>query len=105
MICQQRMYVRDLFVYSRSIRQRKWRPNWRVSQILSGTSDHNCRLITVPKTQLRLYDWGQYYEKMLYDNAQLARVYLHAWQITKEPFFNQIVVETLDFVGREMTHS
>src|SRR5512145_2869562 len=36
MICQQRMYVRDLFVYSRSIRQRKWRPNWRISQILSG---------------------------------------------------------------------
>lgn len=25
--------------------------------------------------------------KMLYDNAQLARVYLHAWQVTGEPFF------------------
>jgi len=46
-----------------------------------------------------------HFEKMLYDNAQLARAYLHAWQITKEPFFKQIVVETLDFVAREMTHS
>jgi uncharacterized protein YyaL (SSP411 family) len=45
-----------------------------------------------------------HFEKMLYDNAQLARVYLHAWQITKEPFFKQIVIETLDFVTREMTH-
>ena len=45
-----------------------------------------------------------HFEKMLYDNAQLARVYLHAWQITREPFFKQIVIETLDFVAREMTH-
>src|SRR5688572_28076099 len=45
-----------------------------------------------------------HFEKMLYDNAQLARAYLHAWQITKDPFFKQIVVETLDFIEREMTH-
>ena len=45
-----------------------------------------------------------HFEKMLYDNAQLARVYLHAWQITKDPHFKQIAVETLEFVGREMTH-
>ena len=45
-----------------------------------------------------------HFEKMLYDNAQLVRAYLHAWQITKEPHFKQIVLETLDFVGREMTH-
>jgi uncharacterized protein YyaL (SSP411 family) len=45
-----------------------------------------------------------HFEKMLYDNAQLARAYLHAWQITQEPHFRQIVVETLDFVAREMTH-
>ncbi|MGZ9225026.1 MAG: thioredoxin domain-containing protein, partial [Anaerolineales bacterium] len=32
-----------------------------------------------------------HFEKMLYDNAQLARAYLHAWQITKDPFFKQIV--------------
>lgn len=45
-----------------------------------------------------------HFEKMLYDNAQLARAYLHAWQITREPYFKQVVVETLDFVAREMTH-
>ena len=45
-----------------------------------------------------------HFEKMLYDNAQLARAYLHAWQITKDPYFKQIVTETLDFVAREMTH-
>jgi uncharacterized protein len=45
-----------------------------------------------------------HFEKMLYDNAQLARAYLHTWQITKDPFFKQIVVETLDFIEREMTH-
>ena len=45
-----------------------------------------------------------HFEKMLYDNAQLALVYLHAWQITHEPFFKRIVIETLDFVTREMTH-
>ena len=41
---------------------------------------------------------------MLYDNAQLALAYLHAWQITHEPFFKRIVIETLDFVACEMTH-
>ena len=56
------------------------------------------------KTQLRLYDWVHHYEKMLYDNAQLARAYLHAYQITNDPFFKRIVVETLDFIAREMTH-
>jgi uncharacterized protein YyaL (SSP411 family) len=45
-----------------------------------------------------------HFEKMLYDNAQLARAYLHAWQITQDPHFKQIVIETLDFVAREMTH-
>ncbi len=45
-----------------------------------------------------------HFEKMLYDNAQLTRAYLHAWQITHAPFFKQIVVETIDFIAREMTH-
>ena len=45
-----------------------------------------------------------HFEKMLYDNALLARTYLHAWQITREPFYKRIVQETLDFVAREMTH-
>jgi uncharacterized protein YyaL (SSP411 family) len=45
-----------------------------------------------------------HFEKMLYDNAQLARAYLHAWQITEDPQFKQVVIETLDFIAREMTH-
>jgi uncharacterized protein YyaL (SSP411 family) len=42
------------------------------------------------------------FEKMLYDNAQLARVYLHAWQLTGHAFFGTIAQETLDYVAREM---
>lgn len=45
-----------------------------------------------------------HFEKMLYDNALLVRAYLHAWQVTGDPFFRQIVTETLDFIEREMTH-
>ncbi|MEP6894836.1 MAG: thioredoxin domain-containing protein, partial [Chloroflexota bacterium] len=45
-----------------------------------------------------------HFEKMLYDNALLARTYLHAYQITGDPFFKQVVIETLDFIAREMTH-
>ncbi|MBI5944680.1 MAG: thioredoxin domain-containing protein [Chloroflexi bacterium] len=41
---------------------------------------------------------------MLNDNALLVRAYLHAWQVTKEPAFKQVVEETLNFVMREMTH-
>ena len=44
-----------------------------------------------------------HFEKMLYDNAQLARVYLHAWQITGNSLFRAVVEETLDYVLREMT--
>lgn len=45
-----------------------------------------------------------HFEKMLYDNALLARVYLHAWQVTGKPLYRRIVEETLDFVAREMRH-
>jgi len=45
-----------------------------------------------------------HFEKMLYDNAQLARVYLHAWQVTGNGFYRRIVEETLDYVLREMRH-
>jgi uncharacterized protein YyaL (SSP411 family) len=39
---------------------------------------------------------------MLYDNSQLARVYLHAWQVTGKEFFRTITEEILDYVVREM---
>jgi uncharacterized protein YyaL (SSP411 family) len=41
---------------------------------------------------------------MLYDNAQLARVYLHAWQVTGNEFFRTITEEILDYVVREVTY-
>jgi len=45
-----------------------------------------------------------HFEKMLYDNSQLARVYLHAWQVTGNEFFRTISEEILDYVVGEMTH-
>jgi uncharacterized protein YyaL (SSP411 family) len=42
-----------------------------------------------------------HFEKMLYDNAQLARVYLH-WQVAGDAFYCAIAEETLDYVIREM---
>ena len=44
-----------------------------------------------------------HFEKMLYDNAQLLRTYLHAWQVTGRPLFKRVVEETIDYVLREMT--
>ena len=44
-----------------------------------------------------------HFEKMLYDNALLARLYLHAWQVTGNPLYRRITEETLDYVLREMT--
>ena len=44
-----------------------------------------------------------HFEKMLYDNALLARLYLHAWQVTGKALYQRITEETLDYVLREMT--
>jgi uncharacterized protein YyaL (SSP411 family) len=40
---------------------------------------------------------------MLYDNALLTRLYLHAFQATGNEFFRRVVEETLGYVKREMT--
>jgi uncharacterized protein YyaL (SSP411 family) len=45
-----------------------------------------------------------HFEKMLYDNALLARAYLHAWQLTGKADYRRVVEETLDFCLREMAH-
>ncbi|MCG8670454.1 MAG: DUF255 domain-containing protein, partial [Pseudomonadales bacterium] len=39
-----------------------------------------------------------HFEKMLYDNALLARLYLDAWKLTGEPFYRRVTEETLDYV-------
>jgi uncharacterized protein YyaL (SSP411 family) len=44
-----------------------------------------------------------HFEKMLYDQSQLALLYLQAWQATGDPEYRRIVEETLDYVIREMT--
>jgi uncharacterized protein len=44
-----------------------------------------------------------HFEKMLYDNALLSRVYLHAFLLTGKPLHRKIAEETLDYVLREIT--
>jgi uncharacterized protein YyaL (SSP411 family) len=44
-----------------------------------------------------------HFEKMLYDNAQLAEVYAQAFAATKNPLYRRVVQETLAFVTRELT--
>ena len=46
-----------------------------------------------------------HFEKMLYDQAQLAISYLEAFQITHDPFYAKIARSTLDYVLRDMTAS
>jgi uncharacterized protein YyaL (SSP411 family) len=49
-------------------------------------------------------DWHiPHFEKMLYDNAQLVSLYSHAWQLTKDPSYKEVVCKTLDFIRCEMT--
>jgi len=45
-----------------------------------------------------------HFEKMLYDNAQLAVNYLEAYQITHEGDLKQVAEETLHYIQRDMTH-
>jgi uncharacterized protein YyaL (SSP411 family) len=43
-----------------------------------------------------------HFEKMLYDNALLSSVYLHAWVVTGQDRYRRIVEETLDYLVREL---
>ena len=43
-----------------------------------------------------------HFEKMLYDNAQLVRLYLDGWRLTRTVRFRQVVEETLEYIRREM---
>jgi hypothetical protein len=44
-----------------------------------------------------------HFEKMLYDNALLARTYLEAFQVTRDPLHARVAREVLEYVLREMT--
>jgi uncharacterized protein YyaL (SSP411 family) len=43
-----------------------------------------------------------HFEKMLYDNAQLARVYLHWWKATRSDLARRVACETADFILRDL---
>jgi uncharacterized protein len=43
-----------------------------------------------------------HFEKMLYDQAQLAVSYLEAWQLTGDPLFQTVALGTLDYVLRDL---
>jgi uncharacterized protein YyaL (SSP411 family) len=45
-----------------------------------------------------------HFEKMLYDQALLVRVYLHAWQVTGHDRYRQVVDETIGYVLRDLRH-
>jgi hypothetical protein len=45
-----------------------------------------------------------HFEKMLYDNAQLATTYVTAWQATGRELYARVAREVLDYLAREMTH-
>ncbi|NED99808.1 thioredoxin domain-containing protein [Phytoactinopolyspora halotolerans] len=43
-----------------------------------------------------------HFEKMLYDNAQLLRVYVHLWRVTGSPLAQRVVRETVEFLLRDL---
>jgi uncharacterized protein YyaL (SSP411 family) len=45
-----------------------------------------------------------HFEKMLYDQALLARLYLHAWLVTGRPGYRQVLDETIAYVLRDLRH-
>lgn len=48
-------------------------------------------------------DWHEpHFEKMLYDNAQLALVYLRAAEVLKDPAYRRVGLETVDFLLNDM---
>ena len=50
-------------------------------------------------------DWTvPHFEKMLYDNAELPRAYLAAYQVTNDEWYASVAGETLAFIERELTH-
>src|SRR5205823_1554569 len=44
-----------------------------------------------------------HFEKMLYDNAQLAEIYANAYRVSKNPQYRRVLQESLAFVARELT--
>lgn len=49
--------------------------------------------------------FAPHFEKMLYDNGQLVSLYAHAYKVTKDETYAEVIRETLAFIEREMTDS
>jgi uncharacterized protein YyaL (SSP411 family) len=45
-----------------------------------------------------------HFEKMLYDNALLVRLYVHAWQVTGRETYRRVATETCEYLLRELEH-
>jgi uncharacterized protein len=45
-----------------------------------------------------------HFEKMLYDNALLIRLYVHAWQLTGRDAYRRVALETCEYLLRELRH-
>src|SRR5690606_19246672 len=45
-----------------------------------------------------------HFEKMLYDQALLTRLYLHGWQVTGHERYRQVLEETIGYVLRDLRH-
>ncbi len=49
-------------------------------------------------------DWFvPHFEKMLYDNGQLISLYSQAYQVMKKPLYQSVVMQTINWLEREMT--
>ena len=104
----------------------KFPPSMVLSFLLrqSQRTKNNAILAAVEKTLVKMARGGMYdqlgggfhrysvdekwliphFEKMLYDNALLSRIYLDAFLVTGKEFYRQITTEILDYVVREMMH-
>ena len=77
----------------RSARSTPWRPGGIYDHLVGGF----CRYSTDARWLV------PHFEKMLTDQALLARAYLHAWQETGHADYLGVVTETLDFVLRDLS--
>ncbi len=49
--------------------------------------------------------FAPHFEKMLYDNAQLISLYANAYKVNKNPLYENVVRETMEFIERELSNN
>jgi uncharacterized protein YyaL (SSP411 family) len=96
-----------------------WQFMMRYSHLMEDPDTHTATMLTLEKMALGgIYDqigggfarysvddhWHvPHFEKMLYDNAQLVGLYSEAFQYSNHPLYKRVVLETVDWLSREMT--